>query len=76
MTVKAQIQFSQQFVGFGIHGFPVDAAKPVNEFASQENVFSNGELRDQVEFLVNNADTGFLGGFRTGKGGFLSQPFQ
>ena len=61
VAFKAQVQLRQQFVRFGVHRFPVDFAKPVNEFAAEEDVLRNGELRDQIQLLVDNADTGFLG---------------
>ncbi len=48
IAFEAQVQLRQQFVGFGIHLFPVDFAKAVNELTAKEDVLRNGELRDQV----------------------------
>ncbi len=76
VAFKAQIELRQQNVRFRVHLFPVDFAEAVNELAAQKDVFSNGELRDQVQFLVDNADPGFLRRLRPVKGGFLTQPQQ
>ena len=56
---KAEIQLCQQLVGFGIHLLPVDFAKTVNELAAKEDVLGDRQLRDQVQFLMDNADPGF-----------------
>ena len=74
VALKAQVQLRQQLVRFGIHGFPVDFAEPVNKLAAEKDVFRNGELRDQVQLLVNNADARFLRGFRAIEGGLFPQP--
>ena len=76
VALKAQIQLRQQFVRFGIHGFPVDFAKPVHELTAEEDVLRNGELRDQVQLLVDDADARFLRGFRAVEGGLFTQPQQ
>ena len=68
LAVKAEIQLCQQLVGFGIHLLPVDFAKTVNKFATKEDVLGNRQLRDQVQFLVDDTDPGFLGGFGAVKG--------
>ena len=76
VALKAQIQLRQQFVRFGIHGFPVDFAKPVHELTAEEDVLRNGELRDQVQLLVDDANARFLRGFRAVEGGLFTQPQQ
>ena len=74
VAFKAQVKFSQQFIRFGIHGFPVNFAKAINKLTTEENVFGNGQLRDQVQFLMDNPNPGFLGRFRPGKCRFFPQP--
>ena len=74
VALKAQVQLREQLVRFGVHGFPVDFAKPVHKLTAEEDVLRNGELRDQVQLLVNNADTRFLRRFRASEGGFFTQP--
>ena len=74
VALKAQVQFRQQLVGFGVHGFPVDLTEAVHELTAEEDVLRNSELRDQVQLLVNNADTRFLRRFRASEGGFFTQP--
>ena len=48
VALKAQVQLREQLVRFGVHGFPVDFAKPVHKLTAEEDVLRNGELRDQV----------------------------
>ena len=76
VALKAQVQLRQQPVGLGVHGFPVDFAKAVDELAAEKDVFGDGELRNKVQLLVDDADAGFLGGFGAAKGGLLAEPQQ
>ena len=74
VAFKAQIEFGEQQIGFGVHLLPVNFAKAIHKLTAKKNVHSDSELRDQVQFLVDDTDSGFLRGFRAIKGGLFPQP--
>ena len=64
----------EQQIGFGVHLLPVYFAKAIHKLATEKNILGDSELRDQVQLLVDDTDSGFLGGFRAVKGGLFPQP--
>ena len=74
VAFKAQIEFGEQQIGFGVHLLPVNFAKAIHKLTAKKNVLGDSELRDQVQLLVDDTDSGFLGGFRAVKGGLFPQP--
>ena len=74
VAFEAQVKSGKQNIRFGIHLFPVDFAKAIYKLTPQKDILGNRELWDQVQFLVNDADPGFLRGFWAIEGRFFTQP--
>ena len=59
------LQPIQQYLGVGVEPGPVDFAEGIDRLATEKNVLGNGQLVQQVQFLMNDADTGLLRVART-----------
>ena len=57
--VDVYIEPQQDLARLGVHAFPVDAAGPAR-LAADQDVFGHGQIRAQVDLLIDGADAEIL----------------
>jgi len=54
--IDHQIKPLSHFVGLTIHRFPIDKPE-LGRFSADQDIFRDGQVRHQIEFLVNSNDS-------------------